>query len=181
MSLEQKLGFDRVRGLVHNRCQSLYAQAKVADEDISRDGEEILARLRLTDEMRTICLFEDDFPVNGYIDTRPFLVPLDAEGSSIDLPSLGKLRTALETLRQLLAFFGRCKEDLYPSLRAFSADVAYEPEIARRIAAILDRNGRVQIPPEFLSALELEGNRVKLAMEDGKVVIQAPAKESNQS
>ena len=42
--------------------------------------------------------------------------------------------------------------------------------------AILDRNGRVQIPPEFLSALELEGNRVKLAMEDGKVVIQAPAK-----
>ena len=47
--------------------------------------------------------------------------------------------------------------------------------------AILDRNGRVQIPPEFLSALELEGNRVKLAMEDGKVVIQAPARESNQS
>ena len=47
--------------------------------------------------------------------------------------------------------------------------------------AILDRNGRVQIPPEFLSALELGGNRVKLAMEDGKAVIHAPARESNQS
>ena len=201
MSLEQKLGFDRVRGLVHNRCQSLYAQAKVADEDISRDGEEILARLRLTDEMRTICLFEDDFPVNGYIDTRPFLVPLDAEGSSIDLPSLGKLRTALETLRQLLAFFGRCKEDLYPSLRAFSADVAYEPEIARRIAAILDRNGGVKdsASPELAAirrslrekdgiiatriaailraakAEGLVGEEVSASVRDGRTLIPVPA------
>ncbi len=42
--------------------------------------------------------------------------------------------------------------------------------------AILDRNGRVQIPPEFLTALELDGNRVKLSMEDGEVIIRAPKK-----
>ena len=165
MSLEQKLGFDRVRGLVHNRCQSLYAQAKVAEEEISHDGAEILARLRLTDEMRTICLFEDDFPVNGYIDTRPFLVPLDAEGSCIDLASLGKLRTALETLRQLLGFFARSKEDLYPNLRSFSADVTYEPEIARRIAGILDRNGGVKDS----ASPELAAIRRSLREKDGVI------------
>ena len=43
--------------------------------------------------------------------------------------------------------------------------------------AILDRNGRVQIPPEFLSALGTEGNRVKLSLEEGQVVIRAPEKE----
>ena len=42
--------------------------------------------------------------------------------------------------------------------------------------AILDRNGRVQIPPEFLSAMGAEGNRVKLSLEDGQVVIRAPEK-----
>ena len=43
--------------------------------------------------------------------------------------------------------------------------------------AILDRNGRVQIPPEYLTAMGIEGNRVKLALEDGKVVVEAPEKE----
>ncbi len=40
--------------------------------------------------------------------------------------------------------------------------------------AILDRNGRVQIPQEYLSAMGIEGNRVKLALEEGKVVVEAP-------
>lgn len=40
--------------------------------------------------------------------------------------------------------------------------------------AILDRNGRVQIPQEYLSALGVEGNRVKLALENGRVVVEAP-------
>ena len=43
--------------------------------------------------------------------------------------------------------------------------------------AILDRNGRVQIPPEYLTAMGIEGNRVKLALEDGKVIVEAPEKE----
>lgn len=42
--------------------------------------------------------------------------------------------------------------------------------------AILDRNGRVQIPPEYLTAMGIEGNRVKLALEDGKVIVEAPEK-----
>ena len=40
--------------------------------------------------------------------------------------------------------------------------------------AILDRNGRVQIPPEYLGAMGIEGNRVKLELKDGKVVVEAP-------
>ena len=43
--------------------------------------------------------------------------------------------------------------------------------------AILDRNGRVQIPQEYLTAMGIEGNRVKLALEDGKVIVEAPEKE----
>ena len=43
--------------------------------------------------------------------------------------------------------------------------------------AILDRNGRVQIPQEYLTSMGIEGNRVKLALEDGKVIVEAPEKE----
>ena len=144
MVLEQKIGFDKVREKISAKCATQYALKKVAAEQISRDAAEIMFRLRLTDEMRLICLFEDSFPAGGYLDTKVFLVRLQADSTSIDLPSLRALRTSLDTLRRILAFFRECKDDLYPMLRQLTASVSYEPEIARRIEAILDRTGEVR-------------------------------------
>ena len=144
MVLEQKIGFDKVREKIAAKCATQYAARKVAAEQISHDGGEIMFRLRLTDEMRLICLFEDSFPAGGYHDTKAFLLPLQAENTSIDLPSMRILRTSLDTLRRILAFFRECKDDLYPTLRQISASVSYEPEIGRRIEAILDRSGEVR-------------------------------------
>ena len=144
MVLEQKIGFNKVRDKIAAKCVTQYAQRKVAAEQISRDPDEILFRLGLTDEMRLICLFEDSFPAGGYLDTKEFLLPLQADNTSIDLPSLRALRTSLDTLRRILAFFRECKDDLYPMLRQISASVSYDPEISRRIEAILDRSGEVR-------------------------------------
>ena len=144
MVLEQKVGFDKIREKIAAKCATQYAVRKVAAEQISRDGAEIMFRLRLTDEMRLICLFEDSFPAGGYLDTKEFLLPLQGEGTSIDLPSLRLLRTSLDTLHRILSFFQDCKDDLYPTLRQISASVSYEPEIGRRIETILDRTGEVR-------------------------------------
>jgi len=144
MVLEQKIGFDKIRDKIEAKCATDYARHKVAAEQFSRDAAEIMFRLRLTDEMRLICLFEDSFPSGGYVDTKGFLLPLQAENMSIDLPSLRLLRTSLDTLRRILAFFRDCKDDLYPTLRQISASVSYEPEIGRRIERILDRTGEVR-------------------------------------
>ena len=144
MVLEQKIGFDKVREKISAKCATQYAVRKVAAEQISRDGAEIMFRLRLTDEMRLICLFEDGFPAGGYLDTKEFLLPLQGEGTTIDLPSLRLLRTSLDTLRRILVFFQGCKDDLYPTLRQISASVGFDPEISRRIEAILDRTGEVR-------------------------------------
>ena len=144
MVLEQKIGFDKVRDKIAAKAVTEYARRKVAAEQMSRDPDEIMFRLRLTDEMRLICLFEDSFPAGGYLDTKDFLLPLQAGNTSIDLPSLRALRTSLDTLRRILAFFRDCKDDLYPMLRQISASVSYDPEISRRIEAILDRSGEVR-------------------------------------
>ena len=37
--------------------------------------------------------------------------------------------------------------------------------------AIVDKAGRVQIPKELLGALNLEGNKVKVELKDGKVIL----------
>lgn len=40
--------------------------------------------------------------------------------------------------------------------------------------AVLDRNDRVQLPPEMLKEAGLEGRKVKMSMENGKIIITKP-------
>ena len=103
--LEQKIGFDRIRSLIAARCSTEYAVRKVEDETVSCDRNRIQERLILTDEMRLICMFEDGFPSGGYLDTKPFLIPLQAGNTSISLQNLRNLRTSQDTLRRVLLFF----------------------------------------------------------------------------
>ena len=99
--LEGKLGFDRVRTFVADRCSTEYAVTRVTEERFSNDPKVIRERLALTDEMRLIVMFEENFPTNGYIDCLDFLKPLEKTGYTIDILSLGKLRTMVETVRKL--------------------------------------------------------------------------------
>ncbi|MBR1569460.1 MAG: Smr/MutS family protein [Bacteroidales bacterium] len=141
--LELKLGFDKVRQAIQDRCSTDYAATRVADEEFSTDGAEIHRRHLLTDEMRLILMFEDNFPTSGYIDALPFLEPI-GKNASIDLLSLGKLRTLLETLRKALNFFHSIKEGIYPNLQHLASGITAPAEVSRRIDSILDRHGEMK-------------------------------------
>ena len=141
--VEEKLGFDRVRRMVQDRCMTDYAADKVQSELISTDPSEISRRILLTDEMRLILMFEEAFPTTGYVDCLPFLLPLEESGT-ISLLSLGKLKTLLETVRKATAFFRGIKDGIYPGLKRFSSRVADFPEVQARIDLILDKTGQVK-------------------------------------
>ena len=142
--LEQKLGFDRVRQIISDRCSTAYATEMTATETFSTDPAEIRRRLLLTDEMRLIMMFEDSFPSGGFIDCIDFLKPLERSSSAIDLISLRKLRTMLDTLRKVTAFFSSVKDGVYPCLKRMAAPIMGFPEVQRRIDSILDRYGEVK-------------------------------------
>ena len=142
--LEQKLGFDRVRQIISDRCSTAYATERTATETFSTDPGEIRRRLLLTDEMRLIMMFEDSFPSGGFIDCIDFLKPLERSSSAIDLISLRKLRTMLDTLRKVTAFFSSVKDGVYPCLKRMAAPIMGFPEVQRRIDSILDRYGEVK-------------------------------------
>ena len=142
--LEGKLGFDKIRAMVSDRCSTEYAVGRVAGEIFVSDPKVIFHRLALTDEMRLIMMFEEGFPTNGYIDCLYFLEPLGGEGWNIDLGSLGKLRTMVDTVRRLTNFFMSIKDGVYPNLKKMSAPVISFPEVQRRIDVILDKYGDVK-------------------------------------
>lgn len=142
--IEAILGFDRVRKIISDRCSTEYATARTAEENFSTDAREIRQRLLLTDEMRMIVMFEELFPSNGYIDCVRFLEILSNEGSNIDLVSLGKLKTMLETLRRITLFFSNIKDGIYPNLKKMVSSIVLFPEVQQRIDTILDKFGNVK-------------------------------------
>ena len=141
--LEGKLGFDRVRSLIADRCSTDYAAERVGDEELSTDPSVIRKRLQLTDEMRLILMFEENFPTSGYIDCLHFLEPI-GKNASIDLLSLGRLRTMLDTLRKVTNFFRGIKDGIYPGLKQLASGFPGFPEIQRRIDGILDKYGEIK-------------------------------------
>ena len=141
--LEAKIGFDKIRRIISDRCLTDYAVERVAGEEFSNDAAVIERRLRLTDEMRLVMMFEENFPTTGYIDT-PFLDSLAKPGSCIDVLSLGKLKTATDTIRRILHFFGSVKDGVYPELKRLAGPVRTFPEIQRRIESILDKYGDIK-------------------------------------
>lgn len=142
--IEAILGFDRVRKIISDRCSTEYATARTAEENFSTDTREIRQRLLFTDEMRMIVMFEESFPSNGYIDCVRFLEILSNEGSNIDLVSLGKLKTMLETLRRITLFFSNIKDGIYPNLKKMVSSIVLFPEVQQRIDTILDKFGNVK-------------------------------------
>ena len=143
-TLEAKLGFDKIRKTISDRCMTDYAAEKVAGEEFSTDASVIGRRLKLTDEMRLVMMFEENFPSTGYIDAIPFLSALEKPGSCIDVLSLGKLKTATDTIRRILHFFESIKDEVYPELKRMASPVRSFPEVQRRIEGILDKYGDIK-------------------------------------
>ena len=64
------------------------------------------------------------------------------------------------------------KEKYADRLKEVSID--WRAEDTQEEYAIIDKAGRVQIPKELLASLELVDNKVKLELQDGKVIISKP-------
>ncbi len=142
--LEQKLGFDRVRNIIANKCSTTYGSTRATEEEFSTKVKEIRKRLLLTDEMRLIMMFEDSFPSGGFIDCLDFLKPLENPSSSIDVLSLRKLKTMLDTLKKVINFFKSIRDGVYPNLKRMSAQVMFFPHVQDKIDSILDRYGEIK-------------------------------------
>lgn len=67
------------------------------------------------------------------------------------------------------------KEAYADRLKETSID--WRKEDTQEEYAIMDRAGRVQIPADLLESMGLKGNKVKIVLQDGKVVISAPEEE----
>ncbi len=141
---ESKLGFDKIRAMVQSLCSSEAAKRMVAEAEFTDNHSIVSENLCLTDEMRVISMLETGFPDSGYVDISHFLIQLEHTSYYLDLLSISKLRTALDTLRLISHFFKNSSDDKYPGLKQLIKPLVLFPEVSRRIDSIIDRFGEVK-------------------------------------
>ncbi len=143
-NFEEKVGFDKVRELVTSRCLCHLGIRKVTEVSFSSDFVNVNRLISEVDEMKTITLMDDSFPVDNYIDTTPFLERIQLQGTWLDERELFDLRKSLDSIKALLNFFRRGDEPLYPNLTNLTKNLSYYPFVTDRIDSILNKFGKIK-------------------------------------
>jgi DNA mismatch repair protein MutS2 len=142
-TFEQKVGFDKVRELVVAKCLCPLGAAKVAAAEFEYNFSLIESLINQVDEMKSICLMENSFPIENYYDLTPSLNKISKVGTWLDEIELQNLKRSLETIKSILGFLKKVSEK-YPNIAELATTVAYYPYVVERIDSILDRFGKIK-------------------------------------
>lgn len=142
---EQKIGFDRIRELLDERCLSRAGKDLVTAMEFCSDLSLLEEEMGRTSEMHSICLMEQHFPESGYTDTLPFLGQMQVHPLYCpNVEDLVRLQSATGIVRALLHFFEKTEEEAYPALKELCRPITFFPAVAQRLDALLDKTGAIR-------------------------------------
>lgn len=159
-TFEQKIGFDKIRLLLKERCLCTLGKEETDNISFSDDSDVINEWQQQTREFRRLKATNDDFPMQYFFDMRPAVARLRLEGTHIEENELFDLRRSLETIYQIVKYLRgneKSKEDIddmddegylsstpYHALYRLTEEVVTFPQLIRRIDSILDKYGKIK-------------------------------------
>ncbi|WP_407936033.1 endonuclease MutS2 [Ancylomarina sp.] len=143
-NFETKIRFDKVRDLLKKQCLSALGRDLVEELKFSESFNRVSRRVNETNEFKTICLQEENFPLGHFIDVRSSLEKIRIDGTYLELEELFDLKRSLESISAILRFFKNKEEGSYPYLMRLTGNVKMYPYIFERIDAILTKHGRMK-------------------------------------
>jgi DNA mismatch repair protein MutS2 len=179
---EEKVGFDRIRAMLHNKCLSPMGSEWVDAMHFQDDFETIARQLGEVNEFCRIIREVENFPSSHYYDLRSALQKIKIEGRFLEAEELFDLKRSLESVRAIVQFFKKQEDHVFPLLKKKTERVQIFPYIYDRIEAILNKFGKIRdnASPELAqirkSILSLQSNMskrlhaiLKQAQKDGLV------------
>jgi DNA mismatch repair protein MutS2 len=143
-NFESKIGFDRIRELLRERCLSPMGIEKVDAISFSYSSDAITGQLSATAEFQHLLQFEDNFPSDNYYNIAECLDKIRIEGTFPEVRELFDLKRSLETIKSILNFFRARDEKTYPHLRKLCGSVKTYPYVLDSIDRIIDRHGNIK-------------------------------------
>lgn len=144
-SFENKTGFDQIRQMVSDYCLCELGRKWTKKLAFQTAFGSINHELALTEDMRQILLFEENFPEENYIDVTSGLSKIKTEGSYPELTELNDIRKSIVTIKELEHFFNTPEnKEKYKTLSKEVSALKYFPFIGNQIDSILDKQGQVK-------------------------------------
>ncbi|MGC1392304.1 MAG: endonuclease MutS2, partial [Bacteroidales bacterium] len=117
-NFEIKIGFDRIRNLLSEKCLSPMGIEKVNNIKFIDDFERLTHELSATYEFQQVLIFEDFFPSEHYYKISDCLNKIRIEGSFPEVQEVFDLKRSLETIKTILNFFRNKDAVKYPVLHS---------------------------------------------------------------
>ena len=143
MTIEDKLGFTKIRELVAAECTNGLAVRMTQEMAFSSNYDRVVRELQQTEEFRQILVLENSFPSQDFIDLTEELVRLKIVGSVIELEALFDLKCSLHTIGECLRFLLRDDPIRYPYLHELATHVDLDPSITKTISKLVDDKGEI--------------------------------------
>lgn len=143
-NFEYKIGFDRIRDLLKERCLSPMGIEKVDSISYSDDYEFLTKELSATYEFQQILTLENFFPSEHYYKISDCLNKIRIEGTFPEVQEIFDLKRSLETVKTILNFFRGREAEKYPILRSRCSSVKSYPYVLESIDRIIDKKGFIK-------------------------------------
>ena len=143
-NFESKIGFDRIRDLLRERCLSPMGIENAGSIRFSDNTESIIKDISATSEFQNLLRFEENFPSDNYFSISDCLNKIRIEGTFPEVREIFDLKRSLETIKSILNFFRNKNETEYPVLRKMCGSVKTYPYVLDAIDRIIDRHGAIK-------------------------------------
>ena len=141
---EAKIGFDRIREMLQNKCLSVMGCEWVDEMHFQDSFGSIENQLGETDEFCRIVREFDNFPASHFYDLRSALKKIRVEGMFLETTELFDLKCSLEAVRAIVFFFNKQEDEIFPLLKKKTSRVQIFPYIYDRIDQILNKFGKIR-------------------------------------
>ncbi len=142
-NLEEKLGFDKIRQLLLDNCESNLGHSFVKKIKFSSDKRSIDRWLKQTSEFVQIIESGELFPNSNYIDFSSYLKKVKVENAFLTEEEFFDVILSLKTLDRCLDFFKEKKTE-YPTLSALIEPIEFNERLYWRIAGLFDDRGKLK-------------------------------------
>jgi DNA mismatch repair protein MutS2 len=143
-NFESKIGFDKIRELLKNRCLCNLGSELVDEIRFSADFGKLSDDLSLVSEFVTILQEMENFPTSYYFDLRDALNKIRIEGRFLEVQELFDLKRSLDTISGIVRFLKQTKDEQLPHLKEMLNSVQVYPYVNDRIDAILNKYGKIK-------------------------------------
>ncbi|MDX2188307.1 MAG: Smr/MutS family protein [Bacteroidota bacterium] len=141
-NFEFKIGFDKIKELLSEKCTSVLGRQYVEKIRFSTDSKLIAKLIGQTHEFAQFITEGENFPNSNFIDVNQHLEHAKIIGSVLPEDAFRDLKLSLQTINQCVLFINKRKNA--PLLQELTVSVVVDVNLIKQINKVIDDNGKIR-------------------------------------